>query len=312
MLGKKYFLILNSTARSGKAQKDCERIISILNNKKIDFDFTWTKKKADAIDIASKACGDNHKIVVAVGGDGTICEVISGLFRNNETSPKPKLGVLHIGTSPDFNKYHNIPLKLEEAIDTLLQGKTKLIDIGKITHFSDEQRNKEVTSYFGSNVNVGLGPLIAGRANSRYRKFLGDTLGTLTAMLVSLMGFKKMDLHISIDEQDQYFKNLINLTVGKDPYLASGMRVLSPIRPDDARLYVLSMTLTSWMDFLTNINKLYKGNFLDYKGASLTYGTEIKINLNSQYPLVEFDGDVKGYLPATIKVIPKALELIAK
>jgi YegS/Rv2252/BmrU family lipid kinase len=310
MWTKKYFLIINPTAHSGRAYIQGKKIISILKNKNIDFDFTWTKRKTDAIEIATMIIKEKYNTVVACGGDGTICEIISGLFKNNELGPKPKLGVLHIGTSPDFNKYHCIPTKLEEAIDTLLRGKTKSIDIGKITYYSEPQRKNKTIAYFASNVNVGLGPLIAARANARYRKYLGDTLGTLSAMLISLIGFKKFNLQIALDGKEQNFNRLINLTVGKDPYLASGMRILTLIKPDDARLYVLSIEHTTWKTLLSSLFKLYVGNFLSYPGAKLEYAKQVKIDLCQEYPLIEFDGDVKGYLPATIEILPKALEII--
>jgi YegS/Rv2252/BmrU family lipid kinase len=301
---------MNPVARSGKARKQCEKILSLLKKRNIDFEFKWTQRPYDATGLASLAVKRKFPTVVAVGGDGTICEVITGLFSNNEKGIKPKLGVLHIGTSPDFNKYHQIPVELEAAIRVLLQGRSRLIDIGKIRYCSEPEGKNEITSYFASNVNVGLGPQIAKKANSRYRRYLGDFLGTLTATLISLAGFKKMKLNISIDDKQQEFNKLINLTVGKDPYLASGMRIFSQIEPDNGKMYILSIEQTSWMAVLSNIPKLYRGNFLDYAGARINYAKEIEIDYSAQYPLIEFDGDVKGYLPAKIEVLPQALEII--
>jgi len=310
MSQNKYFLIINPAAHSGKAKKEGEKIISLLEKKKINFDFRWTRQPRQTIDFAACAARENWETVVAVGGDGTICEVISGLFRNSEVGKKPKLGVLHIGTSPDFNKYHQIPINIEAAIEVLLKGKTKSTDIGKITYFSHPDGKNEITSYFASNVNIGLGPQIARKANSRYRKYLGDFLGTLGSVLVSLADFKKTKLNITIDGKQISFNQLVNLTVGKDPYLASGMRILNRIRPDDGKLYILSIEQTSRLALLNNIPKLYRGNFLDYKGAKIDYGRKIEIGYSPQYPEIEFDGDLRGYLPAKIEVMPKALEMI--
>jgi len=309
MPDKKILLILNPTAHSGGANKQCEKIISIFKNKNIDFDFKYTQNKFHAIDIA-KDSRNHYEVVVAVGGDGTIAEVITGLLSDNESGSKPKLGVLHIGTSPDFNKYHKIPTKIDRAIETILSGKTKLIDVGKITYSADAGSEEKTISYFASNVNVGLGPLIANKANSRFRRYLGDFFGTLASLLVSLTGFKTIDLKIIIDGQGKNFQRLINLTVGKDPYLASGMRVFNQIKPDDGRLYILSIEMTSGIRFFCNIPKLYFGNFLDYNGAQINYGGKVQINYCDNYPLVEFDGDVKGLLPATVEVIHNALEVI--
>lgn len=301
---------MNPAAYSGRAGKQYKKIISEFKKRDIAFESKWTQAPSDAINLAKEAKKQNCTTVVAVGGDGTICEVISGLFDTNEIGAKPKLGVLHVGTSPDFNRYHKIPTNIEDAIQILLQGKTKLIDIGKITYYPDPNREKETVSYFASNVNVGLGPQIAKRANSRYRKYLGDFLGTLSATLTSVLGFRPMDLYVKIDGKEMQFKQLINLTIGKDPYLASGMRVPSQIKPDDTRMYVLSIKKTSWINLFSSIPKLYLGNFLDYKGADISYAEKIEIDYNQKYPWIEFDGDIKGYLPAKIEIMHKALEII--
>ncbi|MBI4706817.1 MAG: YegS/Rv2252/BmrU family lipid kinase [Candidatus Omnitrophica bacterium] len=310
---KEYFLIINPTACSGRAKKEYKIIINKLQELKIKFDYALTQKPKEAIVFSQTAKKENYPIVVAVGGDGTIAEVITGLFLANTTSNMPKLGVIHIGTSPDFNKYHNIPIQIPAAIHTLTQGKTRLIDIGKITYQSFEPNAvKQVTSYFASNVNIGLGPRIAFKANSRYRKYLGDACGTFLALLTSLCGFKKFNLQVDIDGTKTELKNLINFTVGKDPYLASGMRVFNKISPDDGKLYCLQIAPASWIELFINIPKLYFGNFLKYNGARITYANNVNISYCPEHPQVEFDGDAMGILPAEISVMHKALEVITK
>lgn len=310
-MGHKYFLIINPEANSGKAKRKYPEILRALNKRGVDFDYQLTRKAGDAIDIAASIAQDDSLTAVAVGGDGTICEVISGLFDGNENNPKPPLGILHIGTSPDFNKLHKIPVKIEDAVNTLIKGKTKTIDVGKAAYNTSlGTEAKKRISYFASNVNIGLGPQIAQKANSRYRKYLGDFLGTLCATINSLTGFKGMSLPISIDGKDTCFPLLINLTAGKDPYLASGMRALNPIACDDGRLFVLSIKKTGLINLLGSIPKLYWGSILEYNAAEITYAKNLDIGFCPDYPLIEMDGDVKGYLPARIEVLAKVLKII--
>ena len=82
MPDNKYFLIMNPTARSGKGREQCEEIISLLKNKNVEFSSLWTTKPGDAINLAAIAAQQNYQTVVAVGGDGTICEGINCLFNN--------------------------------------------------------------------------------------------------------------------------------------------------------------------------------------------------------------------------------------
>ncbi|MBL7131473.1 MAG: YegS/Rv2252/BmrU family lipid kinase [Candidatus Omnitrophica bacterium] len=309
-MGKiKYYLVMNPTSNSGRAKKVCEKILSAFESRQLEFDYKMTREPEEAVFISAEAIKKGWDVIVAVGGDGTICEVISGFFLNGSVDSKVKLGVLHIGTSPDFNRYHNIPTKLEEAIDTLIKGKAKLIDIGKATYM--KMPSKKATAYFGSNVNVGLGPLIANKANSRYRKYLGDFLGTLCSTLTSLINFKGVRLNIEIDGSKCRTNRLVNLTVGKDPYLASGMRIFNDIAPNDGKLYIFSVEKLPLISYIANIHKLYIGNFLEFKGSRIDYGRRVDIESDENVS-IEFDGDMRGYLPATVEVIPKALEVITR
>jgi YegS/Rv2252/BmrU family lipid kinase len=302
----KYLLIYNPTSRSGKSKKDFERILSGFNNRTANFDYVLTSKKDDAIELAKNARGFDS--VVALGGDGTICEVITGLMHQPETI-RPKFGVVHIGTSPDFNRYHNLPVDIDGALDILLNGKTRKIDIGKISHLG-LNKERPMISYFGSSVNIGLGPEIASKSNGRYRKYLGDFLGTLASTLVSLSRFKSMELNLMVDDKPLELRKVFNLTIGKDPYLASGMRIPIEMQPMDERLYVLSIKGKSKISVLSNLWRLYCGNILDYGEASLKYCKSAEVS--SKNLKIEFDGDFRGYTPARIEVLPKALELIVK
>ena len=300
-----YFLIYNPTSRQGKSKKDFDKIITILKNKDINFDYSITKQKDGAISLAKQVSKD-YDVIVAVGGDGTICEVITGIMSRKK--PLPKLGVMHIGTSPDFNRFHNIPVKIEQAMNTLLKGKTKKIDIGKISHLDLNKKN--TISYFGSSVNVGLGPNIASKSNGRYREYLGDLLGTLLSTLVSLTQYKKSDFRLKVDDNDRLLKNVINITIGKDPYIASGMRIPLDMDPDNGKMYILSITGRSKISLLLNLWRLYIGNILNSSDAKLEYCKIIKLSDNKINPKIEFDGDFRGYLPATIEILPTALEVI--
>jgi diacylglycerol kinase (ATP) len=305
----KYHLIYNPTARSGRSKADFKKIIDKFQNKGIDFDTTITQRKDEAIDIAKNISNEKASVVVAVGGDGTIGEVITGLMRQT-VERRPIMGALHIGTSPDFPRYHKIPTSVEDAVDFLFQASPVAIDLGKVTHW-DLSRKKRLTSYFGCNVNIGLGPNIASKSNNRYRTYLGDFLGTLLATLVSLSQHKKSRVIIEIDGIKKELDNVINLTVGKDPYLASGMRIPIEISTDDGKLFSLSLQSSSKIKLLAQLWRLYWGDILNYPGAILKRSKKVVISSND-LNLVEFDGDVRGYLPITIEVIPQAINILKK
>ncbi len=309
-MAREIFLVINPRARSGQGKKEGLKIVEIFTAKKADFTFEFTAHPRHAVELAANARRQGCKTVVAVGGDGTICETVTGLFSAPGELPLPKLGVIHTGTSPDFNKHHGIPFDIAAAIEVILRGMVKTIDVARIDYYKNPDQTGAATAFFVSNTNVGLGPLIVSRTNSRYRKYLGDFLGTLTAMLVSLAGFKPASLTLTVDGQTMPIEALINLTIGKDPYIGSGMRIFNDVAPADGRAYVFIAVKTSWRRFIVNLPKIYTGNFLDYDGARIVYGRMVEVSGCPRYPLLECDGDIKGYLPAKIEILPKALDVL--
>lgn len=305
-----YCLIINPKARSGKNRKNNKLILDTFRTKNINFTVHFSEHKQHAVALAKAAREEGYKNVVAVGGDGTICEVVTGLFLASDTKSMPNLGIIHTGTSPDFNKHHNIPIDIAGAINTILAEKTKTVDAAKITYYAKQNDNQQATAFFVSNTNIGLGPSIISRTNSRYRKYLGDFLGTLSAMLVSLVGFKPQTIKLKFNGAETSVSDVINLTIGKDPYIGSGMRVFNDVAAADGRMYVLTVAKTTWQEFYLQLHKIYTGNFLEYPGATMQYTEKIEISGCDDYPLVECDGDIKGYLPATIEILPRAINVL--
>ncbi len=300
-------LIYNPTAHQGRSGKDFAKLKGLMG--KANFKVWPTKRKDHAIELAKKAAlSKKFDVIVACGGDGTICEVITGIMQaKEEKDVDPALGVVHIGTSPDFNRYHELPKDLESAAKILRGKKKGRIDVCRIEHLDMEK--EPTVSYFGSTTNIGLGPSIASKSNGRYREYLGDFGGTFLSTLVSLAQYKIVDVILLIDGKKQRRKDLINMTIGKDPYIASGMRVPIVIEPDDGRMYCLSICSRSKLAILPQQWKMYWGNILDYKGAKLVKCKKVQI-IGRFDPKVEFDGDFRGYLPATVEVLPRALEVM--
>jgi diacylglycerol kinase family enzyme len=114
-----------------------------------------------------------------------------------------------------------------------------------------------------------------------------------------------------VDRKEMDIKNIFNLTIGKDPYLASGMRIPIEMAKDDGKMYLLSIRGRRKIPLIANLWRLYAGNILDYSGAELLSCKEVEIQ-GSKYERLEFDGDVRGYLPAKVEVIPKSLEILVK
>ena len=223
---RKYFLVCNPSSNNFQSKKKIANYMKLLNKKKIDFDHAFTLKRYDGTHITKKALASGYNTIVAVGGDGTINEVINGFFDNFGNAHNALLGILYSGTSPDFCKYHQLPLIPEKAIDHLLRSNVKKIDVGFMKDHNNNLR------YFSCSTNLGLGVNVASRANI-YRKYLGDFAGTLLASVISILTYKPFSCTLSHNGKICDLKDVFNITIAKNPYLASGMKFNSSFSSSD-------------------------------------------------------------------------------
>ena len=120
-----YKIIANPVAGKGKAIALIDRLRSILKERKAEFDFELTKAPGHAVDIARSAAERGWKVIVSLGGDGTISEVISGLVGTESA-----LGVISCGKGNDIARSLGVPTDIGQAVNTLLTGEKRRIDIG--------------------------------------------------------------------------------------------------------------------------------------------------------------------------------------
>ena len=273
----RYFLIMNPGSKGGKSEKRFNLIHKLFEG--YDYSYAVTKTLDDAYFLSKKANADGFNAIIAVGGDGTINRVLNGFYNNQgKRTSAANFGVIYTGTSPDFCKTYNIPINTEKAVKTILNGKMREIDIGKI-EFTDGVR------YFACCANIGLGASLANNANSGIRKTFGDTMGTFFALIKTLTQYKPIDFSVNGKE----LKHVYNLSVGKTYYVASGLKITHELAQNDERFYLLPLH----GQVVGNIYKLYTGKPI----KNIEYASEIEIKGEGK---VEFDGDEGGELPCII------------
>ena len=241
--------------------------------------------------------------VVAVGGDGTINNVLNGLM-NNESLPP--MGVLYSGTSPDFCKFHQIPIQPQAALNLLLSGQTKKVDIAEV-NFSHHDSSC-CRAFFASSCNIGLGAATAGFAN-QWRKYLGDLAGTGLGLLKAMIRHKAFKSEITIDGQSYSYEKTNHIIVLKNPYIASSLRLKLDCRADDGWLRIIVIHDYPHFKLLGLLKSMYFGTLLKHKNVFMESGRHIEVRTDPVQSL-EFDGDPQGQTPATFIVHPYALSLI--
>ncbi len=303
-------LIINPLSKGGKSMKHFESILKTCRENKLDTEYVFAST-FDTIKALSRAANlKGVDRVVAVGGDGTINAVLNGFY--DDTGKKisqSKFAVIYTGTSPDFCKSYGISLKHEEAIQSLVNGSVKKIRPGKI-HFHRKNGSKGLeTRYFACCVNAGIGAGIARDAN-RIRKYTGDFGGTFIALLKNLLVFKSKKIFLEMDHECDCIENTVNISIGRTPYIASGIKVQDNDILNEDHFYVLIARSLSIFNLPGLIRQIYSGKIENREYLKLSKGMNIMLNSDEPDIEVEFDGDPAGYLPCNIELADESIDLI--
>lgn len=282
----KTVLIMNPTSKNGRGKKNWKYFE--------EFESIVTTSRENAIETVINS---DKEIIVAVGGDGTINQCVNGIMKSDNDKA---LGVLYSGTSPDFCKFHGIPYKPQKAVEILKNGKPDDVDVCKITTKNEEE------CYFSSSCNIGLGAKVAGTSN-KIRKYFGDFLGTLIALIYSLITAQTFDAVIKTETEEQTFKNLYHLFILKNNYVASGLKFGIDCKADDGKIYIIPIFKENPFSVIKKVIGLYNGAF---HGNMIMECDKVFVEtVPKQY--LEFDGDSYSMTtPITVECLRKGLRLI--
>jgi len=301
------YLVFNPGSRNGRAARVLDRCRAALEAAGRPYEIGRTESLDDAARLARGAVEQGLDPVVAVGGDGTINRVLNGILRAGAERTDARLGVLYAGTSPDFCIYHGLPTSPENAVAALLSGKERPVDVCRITMGNGSE--SPAVLHFASSANVGIGAAVARGAN-RTRGVLGDAPGTLAAALAAILRHRPRAMTVITADGPIRLDRVWNVTVGKNPHIASGIRLGEGAAVPGGRLFVFAVHGVGRARFLSALPGAYTGAIAADPRFLLT--TARKVRLEAQGPPleVEFDGDPAGHSPVEIEVLPDAVSLM--
>ena len=278
----RFLVLVNPSSNGGRAGRRWKLFENLLP----EADFVLLSNIDEAHSIAKDAMG--FEAVVACGGDGTVNAVADGVMANpNKTL---HFGVLYMGTSPDFCRFHGIPTEPKAAAQLLLSGKAKEVPVLMANGHC-----------FFCSCNIGMGADVASFANLA-RPILGDRLGTFVSLVRSIVAGRRYNVRIN----GEVITDCSHLLFSRMPYIAGGMKIQLPELKDDEYAMWLVRSL-SFMGWLRLLPKIYTGSPCGecrICGGCVTVTSEDRIQ-------VEYDGDPHGELPLEITFAKQKLKLIA-
>jgi diacylglycerol kinase (ATP) len=298
-------VIVNPAARNGAVGRAWEKLAATLAGYGIDAETAHTERPGHATELVRAGLASGPRLVVAVGGDGTVNEVVNGFFDGDRAiAPEAELAVVPIGTGRDGARTYKIPGRPERALAIVAGGATRTIDLGRATYIAHS--GAEESRLFLNIASCGLSGAVAERAN-RTSKRLGGTPSFLWATVATFARWKNVEFKVTMDdEQRELVAN--NTIVANGRYFGGGMHIAPDARPDDGLFDAIVFGDVGRLDLALNMHRLYRGTILRHPKASHRLARTVSVETARPLP-IEIDGEQPGVTPARFEVVPAALRL---
>lgn len=234
-------------------------------------------------------------LVVVVGGDGTVNEVVNAL-----AGTEAELAVLPSGTGQDFGRSHGIPTGLDAAVRVALEGRTRTVDLGRVECVGSSR-------FFANVGSAGMSGSVARRANSM-SKALGGRVTFYYALTREFLGWRNTRVTVELADGARREGAMHDVIVANGRWHGGGMQLAPEASQDDGLFDVVLIGDIDKLDFVTTSPKLYSGAYLAHPKVELLRSATVAVDAAEPLPL-EVDGEPIGTTPARFEVVPGALRL---
>lgn len=295
------FIINNKNNRLAKVLPEIERYCE--QSDLGTFRFKYTKQEKHAVALAKQATEEGCDYLIAVGGDGTLHEVINGVLQSDVPSDDyPTVGLLPYGSANDFARTAGIDTSIEALIEGIRSNHIQRIDLGKIVLHQTQE-----TRYFINIAGVGLGAEVAQNLEGSSSMF-GSGFNYFKHIIKGFLRYRKKEV-VCTSSAWQWKGKLLQMAVANGRYFGNAICIAPDARITDGHFQVAIFGDLSIWDYLKNLGKLKKGTRIDHPQVS--YFDTDEILLESEDPCgIEADGEYVGLVRATISVLPKAISFL--
>jgi diacylglycerol kinase (ATP) len=304
MSAYKTHIVFNPSAAGGRAGKNKSKIVSELNHQLGNsFDVSETHSNNDATRITIDAISAGYNVIIAVGGDGTLNQVVNGFLQTgSHKEHQTRLGVISFGTGQGFAQSIGLPKDLMSQIAVIKNDDSKLTDVGKIC-FGEGQPAK----YFLNEFQLGIGGTLCRDISPDTKRKLGKFAFGFEAVK-NLLSYEAKEIKMTIN-QSSFTEKAIGVVIANGSYTGGGMRLTPDALLDDGLFDVLVIRDMPLLDRLHGFSQIYSGRHTGMQAFKLLKTKEIKFAFGNGLP-AEADGEPMINKCISAEVIPSALRVI--
>ncbi|MEL7567752.1 MAG: diacylglycerol kinase family protein [Dehalobacterium sp.] len=301
------FFIVNPCSANGSTEKWWQNALSSLDKENFDYDWSFTTGPDTAPLLTSAALSNGYRTIVAVGGDGTVYEVLNGILKNDRLIyPDIILGIWARGTGCDLARSLKLPRETDDLINMLKNGKPLAIDAGRCRFFRYD--GEKGSRYFLNIAEAGLGSETAARVNQTTKVF-GGFFSFLLGALISALFFKNKFMRITLDDTDIREGMYTLVACGNGRYFGGGMKICPEAVIDDGYFDITAIHDIGKLDLIINLPRVYRGTHLTHPKVWHKRAKKVLIQSDKK-TLVTLDGELPGVTKAEFMILPRVVRLL--
>lgn len=303
-----WFAVVNPKSANGRTRQLWPGYHKMLDQAEIKVVYAWTSDAGGGTEITKHALAQGYRRFIAVGGDGTVNEVLNGLIENDRAvSNDIELAVFEQGTGGDLVRTLRPGLEkdLDSLIRMLVAPKVILADIGRVKY--RDFQGKNAIRYFLNASNIGIGAEAVHRANNR-SKALGSKITYMRGALSTILTYKNSLVSLVTDQKSAWEGNSWGLMVCNGQYIGGGMHIAPDAVIDDGYFDLVIIKDMSRLLLITRFPKIYKGTHIHDANIEIRRCRSITLETPESL-LFEIDGEIPGMAPKEYHIIPGCLKI---
>jgi len=292
--------LVNPASDNGATGKRWPEIARRAAARGLEGDTLFSEAPGHLSALARDAADAGARLLIVVGGDGSVNEVANGIHDR----PEVEVAVIPRGTGWDFVRTYGIPHRLDGAIDVARTGRSRAVDLGRAHYRAWD--GSEADSYFANVASAGMSGAIAKRANET-TKALGGKVSYLWATVAVFSHWQASETRVTVDHELRAGR-MHDVVVANGRCFGGGMKICPDAEPDDGLFDVLTIGDLTKRDLLSTLPKTFWGKHLPHPKAELLRGSVVTVDSGQLLP-VELDGEQPGTTPVRFEIVPRALRI---
>jgi YegS/Rv2252/BmrU family lipid kinase len=286
--------LVNPASDNGKTGRRWAALAHRAAGLGLDGETLYSERPGHLIELAAST---QANLLVAVGGDGTMNEVVNGLMARED---RPDLAVIPLGTGMDFVRTYGISSRFEDAVRVAAGDTARTIDVGRVEH-------SRGVRWFANVGSVGMSAAVAQRANGM-SKALGGKATFFYALTRVFLEWENTPVTVELDDGVRRDGRMHDVIVANGQWHGGAMWLAPEAQPDDGIFDVVLIGDVNKRDFVTTAPKIYKGTYLAHPKVELLRSRAVAVDAPERLP-IELDGEQVGTTPVRFEVVPHALRL---